>query len=313
MRSTTKFGTARNNPFSEFKASCLLFCFILIVISCSIGYELVISTANVGLDFDDPIGEFIIYCLCSTGIILYALLRMHQLQISWKRIVGKFPKNYRWMSLCGLVLVLLLFSLGVGFLSLSLLSKIAPTFAESLLEDIDEADAGLSSVPLLYNSLEFTTYVIVAPIAEEFIFRGVLLHIWATKWKIALAIVLSSTLFGLLHLNPIGASIFGIIWTIFYIRTSNLFVPIVAHAMNNSVAFGASFLISLNKDLDSSVLTLDIVNELWRWGLLLVAVSAPFIINFIYRKWPSENATLPYFANAVEAVTERSPQNNDIL
>ena len=83
--------------------------------------------------------------------------------------------------------------------------------------------------------------------------------------------------------------------------------------MNNSVAFGASFLISLNEDLDSIVLTLDTVSELWRWGLLLVAVSTPFIINFIYRKWPSENATLPYFANAVEAVTERAQQNNDIL
>ena len=301
MQSTTKFGTARNNPFSEFKANCLLLWLLLIYLLCLVGYGLLLTITNISLDFDDPIREYIVYCLSFTGILLYALGKMRQLQISWRSILGSFPKNYRWMPLLGLVLVLILLSLGITFLSISLLSSIAPTFAESLLEDINEADAQQSSVPFLYSLVEFIAFVIVAPVIEEFIFRGILIHIWATKWKTSSAIILSSLIFGLLHFNPIGASIAGIVWTLLYIRTGSLFIPIVAHAMNNTLAIALAFFEDLiANDSNSSKLALDVASDLWRVGLPLTAISAPLIIGFIYQKWSSENATLPYFANVVK-------------
>lgn len=307
MRSNTKFGTARNNPFAEFEASCLLLWLLFICLICYLGYELILATVNIGFNSNDPIGEYIIYCLYSIGISLYALQRMRYLQISWRRILGKFPRSYHWISLFGLVLIKLIFSIGIGLLWFSFLSLVAPTYVESLLEDADKANTQLSLVPLLYNLLEFIAYTIVAPVAEEFIFRGVLLHIWATKWKIGSAIILPSSLFGLLHFNPIGATIAGIIYALLYIKTGSLFVPVIAHAMNNSFIFIIPFVISLIDDnLNTVVPTLDTVRELWKLGLLFTAVSAPLIISFIYRKWSAENITLPYFANAIEVTKKRS-------
>lgn len=301
MQSTTKFGTVRNNPFSEFKANWLLVWLLLVYLFCLVGYALILTIIDIGVDFDDPIREYIVYCLSFTGILLYALRRMRQLQISWRSILGSFPKNYRWMPLLGLTLVLILLSLGVAFLSISLLSLSAPTFTKSLLDNINEADAQVSSVPVLYHLLQFIAVVIVAPVIEEFIFRGILIHIWATKWKTSSAIILSSLIFGLLHPNPIGISIAGIVWTILYIRTGNLFVPIVAHGMNNTLAIALPFFVELvANDSNSSKLTLDVASDLWKLGLPLTAISAPLIIGFIYRKWSSENATLPYFANVVK-------------
>ena len=41
--------------------------------------------------------------------------------------------------------------------------------------------------------------VIVAPVTEEFIFRGVFLHRWAARWGVLWSIILSSLLFGAIH------------------------------------------------------------------------------------------------------------------
>ena len=59
------------------------------------------------------------------------------------------------------------------------------------------------------------------------------------------AIIVGGLLFGLIHLNPwqfIGAGLLGSIFGYIYYRTKSLIIPILLHAINNTV----SYLIMLN-------------------------------------------------------------------
>ncbi|WP_051189097.1 CPBP family intramembrane glutamic endopeptidase [Halalkalibacillus halophilus] len=79
--------------------------------------------------------------------------------------------------------------------------------------------------------------LIVAPILEEFLFRGYLLGRLTKKYSIGTGIIVSSVIFGLLHgVQFIGATVFGIVMCIWFIYTKSLIVPIIIHFINNAIA-----------------------------------------------------------------------------
>jgi len=90
--------------------------------------------------------------------------------------------------------------------------------------------------PLLPNVLSFISLVVLAPIIEEFAFRGVLLHRWSQRWGMTSAILISSLLFGVVHPDVIGAFAFGVAMSIIYLKTQTLIVPIICHAFTNIIA-----------------------------------------------------------------------------
>lgn len=295
MQFTTR--TTKDNPFFGLKARYLFLLLLLIYLVSYISYAFVLKITSIELDFRDPIREYIVYCLCFIGTTLYLLRQLHQFKIDLKSIFGKLPKGYRWILLFGLMFILLLFVLGVGLLFFSFVSLIAPSFIESLLEYAAETDSQISFAHY-YSLLRIITVAIVAPITEEFIFRGLLLHIWASKWKTSRAILLSSLIFGFFHFNPIGISIAGIVLALLYIKTRSLLIPIVAHTMSNLIAISSPSLIRLaTNNFDINELTIDNINNMWKLGLLLTILSTPFIVRFVYLEWPSKSTLLPYFAN----------------
>lgn len=79
-----------------------------------------------------------------------------------------------------------------------------------------------------------------APLGEEVMFRwGIMGHMLRRNVSAPLAIVVSSVLFGLLHMNPAQvffATVMGIMLGILYCRSGNLFWPFLLHFLNNSVA-----------------------------------------------------------------------------
>lgn len=96
---------------------------------------------------------------------------------------------------------------------------------------------------------------------EELVFRGAILSAWAergkrTKQGLFLAVVGSSALFGLIHLLNLtaGAGLvptllqvgysfgMGMLWAVVYLKTGNLWYPILLHALYN---FTGSFFVRL--------------------------------------------------------------------
>lgn len=80
--------------------------------------------------------------------------------------------------------------------------------------------------------------VILAPVIEEFVFRGI---IFATleKFGAGFAIVASSLVFGMAHITP-GSFIFatgaGLVFGFVYYKTRNLWVAVAIHFLNNLLA-----------------------------------------------------------------------------
>ena len=86
----------------------------------------------------------------------------------------------------------------------------------------------------------FMSIVIAAPILEELIFRGIILDGLLRKYSPVKSILISSLLFGIIHLNPwqfVGAMIIGIFMGWVYYKTGKLILTIIIHFTNNLAAF----------------------------------------------------------------------------
>ncbi len=222
------------------------------------------------------------------------------------QVLGAFPPSHPWFQLIAIVLGILGFSLGSFILSASGLALVAPGAVESLLQDISgqpvvpsQGDAGL-------RLLSIVTLVVVAPIVEEMFFRGLLLQRWAVKWGIRPAILVSSLLFGCLHANPVGLTMFGLLMAVIYIRSRQLWVTILAHSLNNSIAVLLSeFSAGGQATGQAAELTLKTLQDGWLIGLVLVGVTLPGLMVYLYRNWPISDAMTPYFSKTGHSVDDR--------
>jgi uncharacterized protein len=140
---------------------------------------------------------------------------------------------------------------GVGFLAFTLVWKVAVNPPEEKV--LEQIGTGVLSAALT---------CVVAPIGEEFLFRGYIftaLRNWRGPWTAA---VLTGLLFGLVHVGsaplldlvPLAALGFGL--CLLYRRTGSLYPCIAVHSLNNSVAFG------------------ELANWNWQWQIPLLAVAA---------------------------------------
>lgn len=88
--------------------------------------------------------------------------------------------------------------------------------------------------------LSFISSVVVAPVIEELMFRGIIFVGLAKKLPLWVAAVVSALAFAFMHgqINVgIYTFIFGLILSWVYIRSGSLYPGILAHFLNNLVAF----------------------------------------------------------------------------
>ncbi len=105
--------------------------------------------------------------------------------------------------------------------------------------------ASAPALTVLDVALNVIVLVLLAPLVEEIIFRGLLFGALAPRLGVLLAALVSALLFGLAHgdavLFPSLAAV-GLVNALVYARTGNLTTAVVLHALNN--ALGAAFLIA---------------------------------------------------------------------
>jgi len=151
--------------------------------------------------------------------------------------------------------------IGVG---LGILAVIASTLIVSLLVALSGSDAtpdqvltgGLLETPLQL-ALAVVAAVVLAPLAEELLFRGLLHRSLRRRLSLAPATVLSSVLFAVVHVDValsqpialVGLTLVGGILAIAYERTGSLLVPVVIHAVHNAVTIVA-VVVTSRLDLD---------------------------------------------------------------
>lgn len=97
---------------------------------------------------------------------------------------------------------------------------------------LDEISLNIINVLLL-----IVAFVVIAPITEEVIFRGLILGFLREKIGIIPAILISSLLFGLGHPgHHLSTTIMGLTFGLLYDRTKSIAVPIVFHMIWNAFA-----------------------------------------------------------------------------
>ncbi|HEY2282106.1 MAG TPA: CPBP family intramembrane glutamic endopeptidase [Solirubrobacteraceae bacterium] len=148
---------------------------------------------------------------------------------------GLRPPGVGWRSAAGMLVLLL-----AAFLLLSVAwSAVFNPGKEKLLEQLGANEA--TSLLLLSAALT----CVVAPICEELLFRGFVftaLRSWRGTWPAA---VITGLLFGAVHagsapaldLVPLAGLGFGL--CVLYRYSGSLYPCIVAHSLNNSLAFAA--------------------------------------------------------------------------
>jgi len=127
--------------------------------------------------------------------------------------------------------------------------------------------------------------VIVAPVTEELLFRGIILRGFLSRHRPTVAVVLTAVLFAALHANPwqfVSSLFLGIAFGWFYMRTGSVWLCVLAHAFSNGLAIACTLLPVDLPGLVGTSETTSVVFQPW-WldlsGLVLLLVGLPAFIK----------------------------------
>ena len=143
---------------------------------------------------------------------------------------------------------------------------------------------------VLFNTFTFISVVILAPIFEELIFRGMILQV-LSKYNKVFAILVTSLLFGLLHLNmtqAVPAFFMSLILCYMCLKTDSLLVTILAHAGNNLLALMSVY-------SDNFVLITVVIMVFVIYGLITIILKSKEVNAFIKEEKTNENWYARFF------------------
>lgn len=142
----------------------------------------------------------------------------------------------RWLlPIAAISLLIMVFSTSIYWLLLRGLMGSATVVVDILLTQ--------QPLPDVFWYLAATGFIIaiVAPIAEEFVFRGVMLNELMGLFGFWKGIGFTSLIFAVFHINLFGAFLFAVLASLLYVKTRNLLAPILLHIANNTLAVYQSF------------------------------------------------------------------------
>lgn len=215
--------------------------------------------------------------------VVIALTAVLPERLPIRQMIGEKPSGRDLLS--GLLLTVFLFILAwpAAYALFLPLSYWIPEFVQYWYIDIGEiVYIHYDSFPLAANLLSIASLCVLAPLIEEFAFRGVLLHRWTHKYGPRTAVLASSLVFAIVHSDPLGAFFFGIGMCVLYLRTQSLILPIVCHGLYNL----AVWLLELGYKLEFGFdyrYTLKQFQDEWPIGLVTLIVVAVWTVVYLKR------------------------------
>ncbi len=222
------------------------------------------------------------------------LARRHGIEI--RRLMGPRVSPGEAARVLAVVPALTALNAGSTWLVFYPLSLVSPDLVRSWLESMDKAmpDAvGVGGWIVLLVSV-----VVVAPVVEEFVFRGLLLHRWSRKWGVLRGVLASTAAFAVLHFSPLGIFLLGLGIAAIYLRTGSLWLAIIAHGLNNLLAFTVLPLFMPQWDSGTDLLTG--FQRSLPGGLIALALGLAGAVLLRREYWPSQDTPLPYQRNQAE-------------
>jgi uncharacterized protein len=288
-----------HNPWTQLKSRYLILdivlAFIFTSFSFGIIYGILTSLFGINTQVMESISEWPLYILvmfCICGLFIFRLQRNG---INWRKMTGILSfERVPWMLTLILFQADFLLSMGMEYLNTFIVYQFSPELVRSSAKSMDLITKNNFPlwIQLLYYAVIIIAVVIVAPLTEEFIFRGVLMHRWAIKWGITASILLTSTVFALAHgdiyILPRFSS--AVISAVAYCNIGLLSVPILLHAMNNFIATLMSFVkLFASNSQEDAVTIYSLI-----YGIMFSLLPLPALFYFL--KWPTSISKLPYLS-----------------
>ena len=194
---------------------------ILVMISIALGFKEGSTNYKILENIEEPIIDMILI------FIMYKIYK--------KESDNDYPVVTKWMKkeylIIGALIILFLAPLPDYFVTL--LEKVFPHINDIYEETFTSA---INNLNIIVN---FVTICIFAPILEEIMCRGLILNRLLSKNKVWVSIFITALIFGVLHMNwsqGISAFLAGILLCYVYVKTRNIKVCILGHALNNIFA-----------------------------------------------------------------------------
>lgn len=131
---------------------------------------------------------------------------------------------------------------------------------------------GLMSITnnITYIGMDILLSIILGPIFEELVFRGIIFNRLDKRLPLAAAIIISSYFFCSFHSYQtyLSCFVFGAAMCIAYLMSENILVPITLHMFNNLISMAVSYIPNIGLIFDSEI------------GMLIVGILT--IISLIY-------------------------------
>lgn len=241
----------------------------------------VLALALVRALSSDPVLGRLTTALVSCSAMLFWVFRVTPHQgYRLRELLGELPRASDWVTLLGVVVANLGF--GVALVELGRITG----FQLAAPVPWRMASSGVGGIIDIANLVVFGA--LLAPVAEELVFRGVLFRKWRRTLGPVKGLLLSSALFGVIHggtMLPVAVA--GLSSALLYTSTRALWAPIIAHILNNSFSV-AAVLVSWSLGGRSGALNLTPA----RVALLLFA-SLAGLLAFGWRSASTLSAALP--------------------
>jgi membrane protease YdiL (CAAX protease family) len=208
---------------------------VTIFVSVVIGVIAAVFGADVEGDTPPALVVILTLCqaviLCGTAIMLAGRTRRPR---PWHFGLRRAPF---WRSLGWATLGAIGFLVAIAIYA----AIVSPEGDQSVTEDLgaDESTLALVGAGIVV--------IVVAPIAEEFFFRGFFYRALRSRMGILAAAAIDGLVFGLIHFTGADTlellpmlGLLGFTFCLVYERTGTLYATIALHALNNSVAYGAA-------------------------------------------------------------------------
>ena len=302
----TNIPSPENNPFSRIKVRHIFGWLLLFTIAIAFQLAIISHILGINLDNKEPFVNAMLgaYLLSLSLSLFWRECRLAGIEI--KYLIGKVPDRYQWLPLVGLAFASVIFLIGLFGIFYYPLSFLVPSFVEQILtENINNSlliAASKSGSPALYY-LQFALNIyVITPVFATFFLISIPLHRWAAKWGNITAIIAICLLLGTLAYKNFTTMIISLlIYALLYVKTRSLLVVIIFTSLQNIIftVWNLSYKIFLGDNQTGS--TLEIFRSQIQLRVLFFALSAPWVIGFIYKNWSVLKGPLPYFANAAEA------------
>ena len=186
------------------------------------------------------VSQMIIAALSLQGAALILIPNfLREQHLSWREAFG-FAHNRRQAIMLGVILACLFLPVGMGLQWLSAQVMVNLPHFQLKPQEQESVQTLQMAVSWVNRLVLAAVTIVLAPVAEEMLFRGILYPAIKQAGYPRLALWGTAVLFAAVHVNLVTflpLTVLAVALTLLYERTDNLLAPITAHALFNAMNF----------------------------------------------------------------------------